>query len=218
VTPEPENALYSAHPRLLVHWPGQGLHMPMHFGVQCGDGWWHLVDRLLHRAQVHADERGFQPVVLQIKEKLGALRVYWRDADEVIRGMTRFAEDLSASICEVCGLPGALVTNRCGGRRTRCESHQHITDPDTPDGPQEPEQRPRTRHRERRASCVPLADPPDQVLIDAALLLANEVGTLSIAMLQRRLKIGHARAERLRDAVLAIVANSSSNPSPRRES
>lgn len=141
--------------------------------------------------------------------------MYWRDAGEVIRGMTWFAEDLSASICEVCGLPGAWVTNRRGGRRTRCEPHQGITDPDEPDGPQEPEQRPRTRRRERPASSAPLTDPPDEVLLDAALLLASELGMPSISTLQRRLKIGFARAERLRDAVFAIVANSSSHPSPR---
>lgn len=215
MTPERENALYSTHPRLLVHRPGRGQHLPMHFGIQCGDGWWHLVDRLLNRAQVHADERGFQPVVLQIKEKQGALRVYWRDADEFIRGMTWFAEDLSASICEVCGLPGTLVTNRRGGRRTRCEPHRDITDSDAPDGPQEPEQRPRTRRRERPASPDPLTDPPDQVLLDAALLVASELGMPSISTVQRRLKIGFARAERLRDAVFAIVATSSSHPSPR---
>lgn len=209
MTPERENTLYATYPRLLVHRPGLGLHLPMHFGIQCGDGWWHLVDRLLNRAQVHADERGFQPVVLQIKEKLGALRVYWRDADEVIRGMAWFAEDLSASICEVCGLPGALVTNRW---RTRCESHRDITDPDAPDGPQDPEQRPRTRRREPPSGSAPLAD---QVLLDAALLIASELGTPSISMLQRRLKIGFARAEKLRDAALAIAANSSNLPSPR---
>ena len=36
----------------------------MHFGIQCGDGWFSLIDTLLHRVQVHADEVVSQPVVL----------------------------------------------------------------------------------------------------------------------------------------------------------
>lgn len=38
MTPERENALYATHPRLLVYRPERGLHLPMHFGIQCGDG------------------------------------------------------------------------------------------------------------------------------------------------------------------------------------
>lgn len=215
--PERETELYSKHPRLLIYRPGQGENLPMQFGIQCGDGWHFLIDRLLNRVQVHADEEGFQPVVLQIKEKVGALRVYWRDADDVVRGITYFAEDLSESICECCGLPGALVANLCGTRRTRCESHRDITYPDEPDRPQHPEQRPRTRRRRDAAGIAPMApaaDMPDQVLVDAALLLASELGRLSISMLQAKLKIGYARAERLRNAVLAISSNASTNRPP----
>lgn len=54
---------------------------------------------------------------------------------------------------------------------------------------------------------APAADMPDQVLVDAALLLANDLGRLSISMLQGKLKIGYARAERLRNAVLAIASS-----------
>lgn len=157
-------------------------------------------------------ETGRQPVVLQIKEKLGALRVHWRGADdEVVRDLTRLARILSESICEVCGHPGALVTNRYGGRRTRCQAHRDVSDPDAPCAPVQPEQRPRTRRRNLPGSAPmpPASDMPDQVLVDAALLLASELGRLSISMLQVKLKIGYARAERLRNAVLAIASNAS---------
>lgn len=60
----------------------------------------------------------------------------------------------------------------------------------------------------------PVSDMPDQVLVDAALLLASERGRLSISMLQVKLKIGYARAERLRNAVLAIASNASTNRPP----
>jgi len=213
MTPARERELYSSHPHLLIHQPGQGQHLPMHFGIQCGDGWRTLIDHLLRNVQSHADEQGVQPVVLQVKEKLGALRVYWRDADAVVRALTRFAEDLSNSICEVCGCPGGLVTNQNGGRRTRCASHRDIVFPDTPDEPQYPAQRPRSRRRARllEATPAPVREPPDQVLLDAALLLAQELGGISIAVLQRRLKIGYGRAEQLRNAVLATTQHSQSD-------
>lgn len=207
MTPERETELYSTHPRLLIYRPGQGANLPMQFGIQCGDGWHSLIHCLLGFAQYHAAQTGVQPVVLQIKEKLGTLRVLWRGADEVVRDLTQFAEDLSQSICEVCGEPGALVTNRYGGRRTRCQAHRDVSDPDDPCAPVQPEQRPRTRRRNHLPGSAPIppaSDMPDQVLVDAALLLASELGRLSISMLQSRLKIGFVRAKRLYSAVLSI--------------
>ena len=172
----------------------------MHFGIQCGDGWFSLIDTLLHRVQVHADEVGSQPVVLQIKEKLGTLRVHWRGADDVVRVTTHFAEDRSETVCEVCGHPGAIISNRRGARQTRCESHRDIANPDEPYRPEHPDQRPRTHRRADPVSTptTPAADMPDQVLFDAALLLASELGRLSIAMLQARLKLGYPRARTAR--------------------
>lgn len=206
MTPERETELYSTYPRLLIYRPGQGANLPMQFGIECGDGWHSLIGCLLGFAQYHAAQTGVQPVVLQIKEKLGTLRVLWRGADEVVRDLTQFAEDLSHSICEVCGDPGALVTNRYGGRRTRCQVHRDVSDPDDPCAPVQPEQRPRTRRRNDlpgSASMPPASDMPDQVLVDAALLLTSELGRLSISMLQSRLKIGFVRAKRLYGAVLS---------------
>lgn len=53
---------------------------------------------------------------------------------------------------------------------------------------------------------APAADMPDRALVDAALLLASELGRLSISMLQSRLKIGFTRAKRIHDAVLATLS------------
>ena len=60
----------------------------------------------------------------------------------------------------------------------------------------------------------PASDMSDEVLVDAALLLASELGRLTISMLQVKLKIGYARAERLRNAVLAIASNAGTNGQP----
>jgi hypothetical protein len=135
MTPERQDELYARYPRLLVHRPGLGVHLPMHFGIEVGDGWFELIDRLLRLVQSHAEQEGPQPVVLQVKERFGVLRVYWRDADAVVRGMTDYAQDLSMSVCEVCGAPGSAIRNRSGARRTRCAGHAEINHPDEPDEP-----------------------------------------------------------------------------------
>lgn len=63
-----------------------------------------------------------QPVVVeQVKEKFGTLRFYYRGGDDVIDGMVRMAEAMTAITCEVCGSPGS---QRGGGWiKTLCDQH-----------------------------------------------------------------------------------------------
>lgn len=62
-----------------------------------------------------------QVVVSQVKEKLGTLRFYYDGGDDVVDGMVRMAEAMSAVTCEECGAPGK---NRSGGWiRTLCDHH-----------------------------------------------------------------------------------------------
>ena len=63
-----------------------------------------------------------QVTVLQVKEKFGSLRFYYRGGDEYVRGLATMAESMSAFTCEVCGSPG-----KQGGRNwisTLCETHR----------------------------------------------------------------------------------------------
>lgn len=64
-----------------------------------------------------------QVVALQIKEKFGTLRFYYRGGDDYIRGLEAMADSMSAVICEDCGKPGKLRTG--GWIRTLCDDHAH---------------------------------------------------------------------------------------------
>jgi hypothetical protein len=121
-------------------------------GFECGNGWYALIDAacvvvmrryenevLAYRAAVRAGEdvaliersrllleaaERDVPAVLQVKEKLGSLRIYFDGGGERARAASEFAEHLSESVCELCGCGGKLSSDG-GWMRTRCEEHEH---------------------------------------------------------------------------------------------
>ena len=62
-----------------------------------------------------------QVVATQVKEKYGTLRFYYNGGDDMISGMERMAEAMSAVTCEVCGAPGKTLGG--GWIRTLCRQH-----------------------------------------------------------------------------------------------
>jgi len=107
----------------------------LHGGISIGDGWIPLLEKLFDFCQFHHDRNGYpQMVADQIKEKFGALRIYYHfedcdsDAaqygekfnrpDEMLRGAISFTEMLSEGICEKCGAPGKMSTGHW--RAVRC--------------------------------------------------------------------------------------------------
>ncbi len=134
-------------------------HSPMHWGITCGDGWYNLLDTMLHRIQSHIDNhaqrnkwneewnakvnnssiewnlvvpRQLRPVsdpieqvvATQVKEKFGGLRFYYLGGDSYIRGVIDMAENMSYSICDVCGAVG--TPNKDGWIKVRCPDHKLI--------------------------------------------------------------------------------------------
>jgi hypothetical protein len=62
-----------------------------------------------------------QVVASQVKEKFGTLRFYYYGGDDVVSGIERMAESMSAVMCEECGSPGKP---RSGGWiQTLCDAH-----------------------------------------------------------------------------------------------
>jgi hypothetical protein len=104
----------------------------MCWGLECGNGWFYLIQGLCTSVQSRIDNRLKeiasydknypggkdstgkeapypkpqpieQVVFAQVKEKMGGLRIYYSGGDEQIHGMFDFAENLSYDICEECG-------------------------------------------------------------------------------------------------------------------
>lgn len=84
------------------------------WGVECGDGWFSLVDRLscecekeIERLKSLGVPKERWPRVAQIKEKFGSLRFYTRGSlpDELRERILKVSEEESRCTCELCGAP-----------------------------------------------------------------------------------------------------------------
>lgn len=99
-------------------------------GFSCNTGWHALLagffDEVADTLRNHP-EREFG--LLQVKEKFGGLRIYYRllpfSADDIgqrISAACRVAENTSMVTCDVCGQPG-VMRKREGWYATRCAVH-----------------------------------------------------------------------------------------------
>lgn len=124
---ELENKLLKKHPKIFRQSNLPMTQTAMCWGIDCGDGWYPILDILCANIQHHLDwhnaEGGFEykrklnekdenhiPVrqveATQIKEKFGGLRFYYNGGDVHIEGMVCMAEALSDRTCESCGNAG----------------------------------------------------------------------------------------------------------------
>ena len=120
-------------------------------GIWCGRGWETLVDVLCEALRARIDATGEpQLAALEVKEKFGELRFYFRrlgPVDEPLsprrvtvrehayattisstdesaaEGLIDLARRLSLRTCDVCGAPGRQRQNRDGFVATRCVGH-----------------------------------------------------------------------------------------------
>ena len=106
--------------------------LPIQFGVECGDGWFMLLEQLMRSVESHLNPENSWPrkeriplQIDQIKEKFGGLRFYYHGGDNEVRGMVNLAERLSYSICEQCGST-KNVTQTKGWIITLCEDSMKI--------------------------------------------------------------------------------------------
>jgi hypothetical protein len=94
-----------------------------------GEGWQELVETAVGRiAAALAGAPSARITIVQIKEKFGAIRLYYHDQGLSAATAARveeavdLAEARSACTCEVCGRPGRMF-NKQGWIATRCDRH-----------------------------------------------------------------------------------------------
>ncbi len=106
---------------------------------ECRQGWYGIL-RSFFAAVKDVLPEAEQFKLLQVKEKLGSLRIYYHlsetpgtEVGDAIRKAKTAAEDASFHVCEVCGQPGGLRV-KGGWYVTRCEDHADGAEPYKSDG------------------------------------------------------------------------------------
>lgn len=103
MTPEHDRALCEAFPRLYRERHAPVTESGMGWGFACGDGWFSILWELSRAISGHAERAGLDPVVRQVKEKFGELRVYVEGGDDEIERLVEEAVELSRGTCGACG-------------------------------------------------------------------------------------------------------------------
>ena len=122
----------------------------MAFGFECDDGWYDILDttfaamyqeymyaeQWLQSAQKEVDVSPSKieelinlvnaakqklPIVVQVKEKWGTLRLYADNCNDYNKGLIHMAEAMSSLHCEKCGQRS--ITYRLGWHQTLCDEH-----------------------------------------------------------------------------------------------
>lgn len=125
MTPDLDALLCARYPVLLQERTLPPEQSALAWGFTCEDGWFLILDQLFARLQAEADRgRIPQPVVTQVKEKLGTLRC--RLSQGVCRRSIRLMQLAcirADNTCERCGAPGVLQFGPSYGWNVRCRRH-----------------------------------------------------------------------------------------------
>lgn len=94
-----------------------------YWGLECGKGWFGILEVLCQRVQAHIDHKKIDQVVFrQVKEKFGELRISYSGGDAYVDALIDMAEGLSAIVCENCGAPGVKQRLKGGWIKTVCQA------------------------------------------------------------------------------------------------
>ena len=76
----------------------------MCWGIDCGDGWFQIIDLLCGLLQWDTDHNKYPQIeAVQVKEKYGGLRFYTNGENDHQSGMIKYTCHLSEYVCEECG-------------------------------------------------------------------------------------------------------------------
>ena len=95
----------------------------MCWGIECGDGWFILLDGLCKNIQTYLDcyPEINQVEATQVKEKFGGLCFYFEGGDKYIWELISQAESQSYKTCERCGSTEKVSQTKGGWILSLCE-------------------------------------------------------------------------------------------------
>lgn len=119
---ELEDILYEKYPALFAQKDLPDTESCMSLDIECGDGWYTIIDVLCMRIQSHINfARDPQAEFFQIKEKFGGLRIYMDNESTYISALIDMAVSISYNTCEVCGTTVNAKPRGLGWIKTLCE-------------------------------------------------------------------------------------------------
>ena len=137
-----DNYLCTRYPLIFCDRNKSEMDSCLHWGFAVGDGWYSLITSLCGSIQSHIDnpqwvfnektkifekpKRSTCPQVIaeQVKEKMSGLKFHASGGDEYTRTLIHQAEQISYSICEICGKMNYEVGRNSKGRiQTTCRAH-----------------------------------------------------------------------------------------------
>ena len=98
-----QKSLIDAYPKILT--PDHNKNVPYDvYGIECDDGWYKLLDTTFKTINNHLESNSLNDFkIVQIKEKLGKLRMWCLNSDTYITGVLSLAHNMSENTCELCG-------------------------------------------------------------------------------------------------------------------
>lgn len=118
---ELEAKLVERFPAFFVDMYGDPTKTCMHWGCECGNGWYDLLYKLCEDIEAAEPPEDFK--IEQIKEKFGGLRFYYISGNAEISSLVNAAESNSYKICEGCSstegvtTEGSWITSLCADCR-----------------------------------------------------------------------------------------------------
>ena len=118
-----QKELFKKYPKIFKMIESTPQESCMAWGLEVGDGWYWLIDKLCYQIQRDIDLNNdhHQIIATQVKEKFGGLRFYIESGSDEQYSFIDFAETLSYFICEECGSTEEVFQNKTGWIKTTCK-------------------------------------------------------------------------------------------------
>ena len=118
-----ERLLYEKYPKIFADKNKAPTETSMCWGIECGSGWYALIDELCRRLTEYLDKHPDVPQVVagQVKQNFGGLRYHVHGGNNVTSQLIEDACYISYNTCESCGsmqtveqrIVGIWITQLC---------------------------------------------------------------------------------------------------------